>query len=709
MTARQHLEAAFVSSSRHALVLLLFASLPLATTWPLAAHLGTHVPGEVAGDNLSTLWSFWWMRQTLWSSDLEFWRTTFLFHPGGVDLVQHTHTALNAWIGATVLGGLSEVTALNVVLLGTLTLAGFGTYLLAWDITGHRGASIVAGVFFCSAPFFAARLLGHFNFVSAWGLPFFAWLWLRALGAGAPPTPRPAAVAVMWAVAAGAMLAAIAYTDYYYLVYALLFAVCVIALRRVRIRWERQAAPIASAWASTRSWTWIDSALIVLLAIAVVIHVAISMTDGFTWQLGGSRISMRSGLNVRTVAWVLALIVVWRRVRVRPHIARMRGSFVRDAGLLAVALIVFALAAWPLIQRAQDIIERDDYVTLDKRWHSAPIGVDPLAVLFGNPFHPLYGGASRALYALADIDRMEQIAWFGVAPVVILVAWRRHWLAPDAPARADAGMWIGIAAIFGVWALGSYLRVAATHTGLWLPASLVQYVSILSNARQPSRAIVMVYLSVGVLVSIAIAARARVTETVRPLGAGMVAAIAALILIDFAAQPIALYRIDRPAIFKQLAAMPPGAVCVLPLGLRDGLGGIGRFEHRALADQIAHGKPIVGGFIARLPKNVLEQHENAPVIGSLLRLSSGEALSEDALARDRDAIARDGVPFRYVVLHANDTAPQLRAYVTSMLPVRLVASESGASESGASESGASENGASENGIELYEVTDAAAR
>ena len=114
------------------------------------------------------------MRQALASSDLDFWRTNFPLHPGGVDLVQHTHMALNAWIGATVLGGVSEITALNVVLLGALTLAGFGTYLLAWDITGHRGASIVAGVFFCSAPFFPARLLGHFNFVSAWGLPFFA-------------------------------------------------------------------------------------------------------------------------------------------------------------------------------------------------------------------------------------------------------------------------------------------------------------------------------------------------------------------------------------------------------------------------------------------------------------------------------------------------------------------------------------------------------
>ena len=58
MTTRQQLEAAFASSWRHGLVLLFFVLLPLATTWPLAAHLGTQVPGEVAGDNLSDALEF---------------------------------------------------------------------------------------------------------------------------------------------------------------------------------------------------------------------------------------------------------------------------------------------------------------------------------------------------------------------------------------------------------------------------------------------------------------------------------------------------------------------------------------------------------------------------------------------------------------------------------------------------------------------------
>lgn len=700
MRARQQLEAAFDSSWRHGVVLLCFALLPLATTWPLAAHLGTHVPGEVAGDNLSTLWSFWWMRQALESSDLEFWRTTFLFHPGGIDLVQHTHTALNAFIGATVLGGVSEITALNVTLLGALTLAGFGTYLLAWDITGHRAASIVAGVSFCASPFFAGRLLGHFNFVSAWGLPFFAWLWLRALRAAASPGVPSRRVSFI-IVPASLVLAAVAYTDYYYLAYLLLFIVCVLVQRWARVYWVRPRRDVV--------WTWTDTALVVLLAIAVALHLAIAMTGGFTWQIAGGRISMRSGLNVRSVMWVLALVVAWRRVRWRPRVEGLPASMapggrIRDGLGITVVTLWFAFGAiYPLVERSVEVWKSGGYVELDKRWHSAPIGIDPLAVLFGNPFHPLYGAASRELYALAEIDRLEGLAWFGVVPIVILIAWRQHWLARDAPARADARLWMIVAAVFGLWSLGPYLRVAGTHTGLWLPASMMQYVPILSSARMPGRAMVMVYLSVAVLVAIAIAARSRVAG--RPLSAGVMVAIPALILIDFAAQPIALYRVDRPAIFQQLAAMPPGAVCALPLGLRDGIGEIGRFEGRTLADQMVHGKPIIGGFVARLPKIVFQEHEQAPVIGSLLRLSSGETVSDADLARDRGTLTGEpgNLPFRYIVLHPADTAPALRAYITSILPVRLIASEKRASEKGASEKGAAENG-----IELYEVTAAAA-
>lgn len=40
-----------------------FAALATLWTWPLALHLSTRLPGELAGDNLGFTWNLWWMRQ----------------------------------------------------------------------------------------------------------------------------------------------------------------------------------------------------------------------------------------------------------------------------------------------------------------------------------------------------------------------------------------------------------------------------------------------------------------------------------------------------------------------------------------------------------------------------------------------------------------------------------------------------------------------
>ena len=63
------------------------------------------------------------------------------------------------------------------------------------------------------------------------------------------------------------------------------------------------------------------------------------------------------------------------------------------------------------------------------------------------------------------------------------------------------------------------------------------------------------------------------------------------------------------------------------------------------------------------------------MIGSLLRLSAGATMTGTDLARDR--ASAQTLPFRYIVLHPADTAPVLRAYITSTLPVRLIGSENG--------------------------------
>src|SRR5205085_10941956 len=104
--------------------------------------------------------------------------------------------------------------------------------------------------------------------------------------------------------------------------------------------------------------------------------------------------------------------------------------------------------------------------------------------------------------------------------------------------------------------------------------------------------------------------------------------------------PLPLVRLELPPIYAVLASRPePGAVCELPLGLRDGLGNRGRFDDGSLYRQTVHGRPIVGGFVARLPPSVTRSYEADPLPGALLRLSEGDASISAAALPDRASAA----------------------------------------------------------------------
>src|SRR4030095_6744624 len=87
----------------------------------------------------------------------------------------------------------------------------------------------------------------------------------------------------------------------------------------------------------------------------------------------------------------------------------------------------------------------------------------------------------------------------------------------------------------------------------------------------------------------------------------------------------------------------------LPIGIRDGFGETGSLDEAVLLHQMIHERPIVGGFVARLPPAIATTYEKTPVIRSLLRLSSGGAASEQDLTLTRAeaaaALASAGIAF----------------------------------------------------------------
>ena len=623
-----------------------FALLAVVLTWPLVTVLGTHVPGKAPDDNVNFLWNLWWMREAM-AAGVSPLHSDWLFAPFGVDLVLHTHSALNALAGATVLGRLTIVEAQNVLLIASIALNGFCAFLLGRRLTGRAVPAIVAGVYFASAPYFAGHLLGHFNLVGAWCLPLFALALLAAL-------ERPGAGR---AILAGLVLGLSAYTDYYYTVYLAAFLIVVAACRwlGVSVTARRRAhIPI------------VDVALIVALIATVVLAVWSATSGGGVISVGPWTISLRSGFNLRIVAWVLAIVLAVRWFRPRMALRLKAPSTVRDDarvfGIAAAAAVVLAAPLWIAAAR---LILAGDYSAPARLWRSSTEGVDLVSLVAGNPFHPFWRTTGERIYAALGMSTIESTAWLGIVPIAFLI-WRRRSLR-----TVEARLWIAVAAVFFVWACGPYLMVGGLNTGLMLPETLLHFLPVVSNARIPGRAMVMVYLAGGLLLALALASieRRRVAAAI-----GLTAAV----LADFISAPTHLFKLDVPQIYREVAALPPGAVWEFPFGIGDGFGERGALDNATMYYQTVHRHPLAGGFVARLPARLIAAHDETPALRAVLAMSEGQDLPDDARARAVDDVrafmrARG---IRYVIVNLATASPALQSFADA-LQLRVVAEGDG--------------------------------
>jgi hypothetical protein len=651
-------------SGLHLAPLGLFAVLACAWSYPLVLHLSTAVPGPGAGDNLTFVWNLWWMRHVLASPADHFFFTRYLFAPFGTDLTLHTHAALPDLVGATLLGRVGLIPATNLLVLGSLFLNAAAAYLLAWELTRDRWASVVAGVIFGGSPYVMAHLYGHFNLVAAWGLPLFALCVHRTLclpGASAGTRGvQGMKTSLAWSAAAGAALAAVAYTDYYYFIYAALLALLYAV--SASIDWS-------VSWIRRRpSHLWPTRLVVVLLSVSLAFAATIAVSGGWAIQVGGVRVSMTRATNLLTACW--ALLILFAALRWTPisKLRRVRTNPREALRLLAPLAAVLLVSVLPLAILGFELWQSGDYASPAYFWRSSARGIDLVALVSGNPLHPLWRNASQSVFARLGMDRVEGVAWLGLAPLLILAtnAWRQR--ANDQEARR----WWMMGAVFLVWALGPFLVVGGINAGLPLPAFLVRYLPVVANARIPGRAMVVVYLAAAVLVSKALAALGGSPRR----RAAICGAAAVVVCLDFLAAPIPLLDLEVPHLYETLRNQPAGArsvVCELPLGIRDGFGQQGSLDHAVLFYQTVHQHPLVGGFVARLSPRLRSAYETDATLGPLLRLSSGESaehlrLGQDAASRIRDGLDRLGVG--YVVLNRATASPDLTQIVERMPGLR---------------------------------------
>jgi hypothetical protein len=632
---------------RHLKPLAVLAAASIVWTWPLVLHFRDHIPG-FAGDNFSFLWNLWWMRKALEAPELDFFRSTYLFSPFGVDLVNHPHTALQGYISATVLARLTVIEAENLYILISVFLNGACAYALAFDLSRDRRLAVMTGLVFGGSPYIAAHLMGHFDLLTAWVIPLFALFLRRALDSGG----------ILPAIGCGACIAIAAYSAYYHLVYLTVFglAYTVAAWRAVSSSVEPRP--------QTATFFSIRLVMIGLLALDAVLIIIILFGGGTSFEIGGISVTARTVRNPLLAAWLLAAAWMLTRWRVVVRFRRPDGEqFWRGTQTLMITAATFAVLVLPLIVQAFRLALSGRYVTQTYFWRSAPRGVDALAPLMGHPFHPGYGGVVTWLYQALRLDRIEAIGWIGVVPLVILLMSRGKWLDAE-----EARRWKIVLIVFVVWALGPYLTLAGFDTGLPLPQTLARFVPLVENARMPGRAMVCVYLALGVLMALRLGAVGRVAPGFSPATVWL---LIALLFLDYLHAPIPLTALNRPAVYEQLASIDDtGSVIEVPFGIGDGLTtGRGSQDRRVLYHATIHGHPVVGGYIGRMPPGVAQAYEAMPVVGNLLRVSNGEEAVDEP--------APPVLPFRYLVLNTNTASAALLDYVRQTLDMDLISSGEG--------------------------------
>lgn len=151
-------------------VLIGYALLTVALTWPLPLRLATAVPNDI-GDPLLNTWILAWDSHALLTDPAHLFNAN-IFHPLPNTLAYSEHLLSTAGLALPLqLLAAEPLLAYNFSLLLAFPLAAFGMYLLTLHWTHRRDAALIAGLIFGFAPYRLAAI-AHLQLLTCQWLPF---------------------------------------------------------------------------------------------------------------------------------------------------------------------------------------------------------------------------------------------------------------------------------------------------------------------------------------------------------------------------------------------------------------------------------------------------------------------------------------------------------------------------------------------------------
>jgi hypothetical protein len=192
-----------------------------------------------------------------------------------------------------------------------------------------------------------------------------------------------------------------------------------------------------------------------------------------------------------------------------------------------------------------------------------------------------------------------------------------------------------------------------------LPYALLHFIPVVQANRAPNRNSVLLMLGLAVMAGFGVQwllswLGSRLGRSaLRVVGPALVVVMAAGVLFEHAAIPSPLTEASVPEVYEQIARDSGDfSVMQLPLGWRTSFGPLGSERTQVEMYQTVHGKPIIGGNIARSPSFKMEYFGRIPLFGALAGLELYREPDEetDAAARAQAAELMLLYDVRYLVV-----------------------------------------------------------
>jgi hypothetical protein len=400
---------------------------------------------------------------------------------------------------------------------------------------------------------------------------------------------------------------------------------------------------------------------------------------------------------------ILALLLLYEAPKRKRAV--VFGAVVGLTLLVNLYYFVFLLIACAVIAawRWQETLRRETAVRLAQAAGVAVLVASPLLVVMARDllvFHSL-----DPIRDWGHADNYSANLWSWVTPSVVQRLWGDRFLHVDTmwtggertafpgfvvlalavvgvvwAGRRRRGLWVALAAVFVLLSFGPFLHVGHRQGARFLrygirysypmPYWLLNSVPVLNGVRVPGRFSVVAILALTVLAATGVVRLMSAVAVRRPQLALTVPAVALiLVLVEFFPKGVVTQKPDIPEPYAAIAADPGRrAVLEIPLQWRTGFVDFGdtRHDHTMfLYYATRHGKPIVGGMVARYPARKRQALLNHPLYSQVVGLQAGDLASTTFTVDD---LRRTGIG--YVVYHRDDPRPAAEAYLAELeLPV----------------------------------------